>query len=93
MKRNLTIITMLLSVFISVPVFSSQIPQVISVKESEARESMGNVSVSAVPGSSDDAIKELQKKAGSMGGSKIRIISLGTPGDSSYWMGNAEVFR
>jgi len=54
---------------------------------------VGVVSVSNVFGSTDDAIRQLQEKAQKKGGKYIHITALGTPADSSKWMGIATVYR
>lgn len=54
---------------------------------------IGVVSVSNVSGSPQDAIHALEEKAVADGASHYRIIGLDTPGDSSNWRGNAEIYR
>lgn len=65
------------------------------VDESQATnlQSIGTVSVSGVRGSLDDATHQLAKKADAMGASSYRVIGVDTPGDSSQWTGNAEIYR
>jgi hypothetical protein len=56
-------------------------------------QSIGVVSVSGVNGSPDDAIRALKQKAMEDGATHYRIIGLDNPSDSSYWRGNAEIYR
>lgn len=56
-------------------------------------QSVGVVSVSGISGSPHDAITALKEKAAADGASHYRIIGLDTPGDSSNWRGNAEIYR
>ncbi|KGT92436.1 protein ydgH Flags: Precursor [Erwinia typographi] len=61
--------------------------------QSQDLQAMGTVSVSGVSGSLDDATHQLSKKAEEMGASHYRVIRADTPGDSSLWSGNAEIYR
>lgn len=65
------------------------------VEQSQAAElhSIGTVSVNGVRGTLDDATRHLAKKADAMGASSFRVIGANTPGDSSFWSGNAEIYR
>ncbi|WP_455819950.1 DUF1471 domain-containing protein [Pseudomonas cerasi] len=65
------------------------------VDESQAStlQSIGTVSISGVRGSLDDATHQLAKKADAMGATRYRVIGVDTPGDSSQWTGNAEIYR
>jgi methylmalonyl-CoA mutase cobalamin-binding subunit len=91
MKYFLPKVTVMLSMFFSVAV-SAELPTLVN-QRAAAETKIGVVSVSGISGSSDDAVKKLQEKAEAIGGSKLYVFSLGTPGDSSHWMGNAEVYR
>jgi Protein of unknown function (DUF1471). len=82
-----------LCLLVSTAAFSAEKPEVISSEMAIKEVKIGSVSVSGVRGSSDDAVRKLQDKSAALGGSKLRIVSLNTPGDSSLWMGNAEVYR
>lgn len=53
---------------------------------------LGTVSVSGIRGDMDDAIHALQMKGKALGGQRIKIISLASPGDSDLYFGTAEVF-
>lgn len=53
---------------------------------------IGVVSVSGIRGDMDDAVQALQIKGREMGGHRIKIISLDSPGDSATYLGTAEVF-
>ena len=59
----------------------------INTEQASGMQSLGVVSVSGVSGSPGDAVHALK------GASSIRIIGLDTPGDSSNWRGNAEIYR
>ncbi|MBD8450816.1 YdgH/BhsA/McbA family protein [Serratia rubidaea] len=65
----------------------------INNQQAAGLQSLGAVSVSGVAGTSDDAVRKLQEKAADQGASHYRIIGLDTPGDSSLWRGNAEIYR
>ncbi|HHG0704200.1 DUF1471 domain-containing protein [Klebsiella variicola] len=62
-----------------------------SGSEPSGRE-LGTVSVSGIRGDMDDAIHALQMKGKELGGQRIKIISLDSPGDSDVYLGTAEVF-
>ncbi|WP_428943712.1 DUF1471 domain-containing protein [Pantoea sp. FN060301] len=62
-------------------------------QQSEGLQAMGSVSVTGVSGSLDDATDQLQQKAEEMGATHYRVIRTDTPGDSSLWSGNAEIYR
>ncbi|CAI0866743.1 YdgH/BhsA/McbA-like domain containing protein [Serratia ficaria] len=70
----------------------SSVKQVNSEQASNLQ-SIGVVSISGVSGSPADAIHALKEKAAADGASHYRIIGLDTPGDSSNWRGNAEIYR
>lgn len=67
----------------------------IQVDNSQASslQSMGTVSISGVRGTLDDATHKLAKKADAVGAIRYRIIGVSNPGDSSLWLGNAEIYR
>lgn len=90
-KLTATVILALSSVFASAA-FAAPLPELIN-NGSVNQDRIGVVSVSGVPGSTDDAINQLREKAQKIGGSKIQIVGLGTPGDSSLWSGTAQVYR
>lgn len=90
-KMTATVILALSSVFASAA-FAAPLPEL--VKDSlGGQEQIGVVSINGVRGSTDDAIHQLREKGQDIGGSKIHITSLGTPGDSSLWSGTAQVYR
>ncbi|MFB5743517.1 DUF1471 domain-containing protein [Cedecea sp. S5-13] len=90
-KITATVILALSSVFAS-SAFAAPLPQVLN-GSAVGEEQIGVVSIRGVSGSTDDAINQLQVKAEKIGGSKINITGLGTPGDSSLWSGTAQVYR
>ncbi|MFI8417614.1 YdgH/BhsA/McbA-like domain containing protein [Serratia sp. NPDC078593] len=65
----------------------------VDVMEANNLQSLGVVSVSGITGSPDDALHALKEKAMADGASHYRVIGLDTPGDSSQWRGNAEIYR
>ncbi len=65
----------------------------VSTEQANGLQSLGVVSVSGVSGSPADAVHALKAKAQADGASHLRIIGLDTPGDSSNWRGNAEIYR
>jgi len=75
--------------------FAAPLSSVTQVNSEQAAglQSIGVVSVSGVSGSPHDAIHALKEKAAADGASHYRIIGLDTPGDSSNWRGNAEIYR
>lgn len=77
----------------STAAISADLPQIINATTASHSEKVGTVSISHVSGSTDDAVTALQQKAAMRGASKLRIISLGNPGDSDLWYGNADVYR
>ena len=85
--------TIMLGLFFSTTVLSADLPALIDRQSANQEIRIGMVSVSRINGSSDDAVRNLQQKSAEIGGSKLRIISLSTSGDSSHWMGSAEVYR
>lgn len=62
-------------------------------EQAQGMQSIGNVSVSNVTGSMDDATRQLSQKAADMGASHYRVIGVDNPGDSSNWTGTAEIYR
>ncbi|HDT4958900.1 TPA: DUF1471 domain-containing protein [Enterobacter kobei] len=83
----------MLGLFFFTTAQASALPVLAERHDIDGKEHVGAVSVSGVRGSSDDAIRQLQKKAQEAGGNKLRITGFGTLGDSSLWMGTAEVYR
>ncbi|MGJ5869209.1 hypothetical protein BMF90_11590 [Serratia sp. OLHL2] len=86
------------AVLIAAASFSTFAAPLSSVKQVNSEQaanlqSLGVVSVSGVSGSPRDAITALKEKAAADGASHYRIIGLDTPGDSSNWRGNAEIYR
>ncbi|MCX0501278.1 YdgH/BhsA/McbA-like domain containing protein [Erwinia billingiae] len=73
--------------------FSALAATQVDAQQSQNLQSMGTVSVSAVSGSLDDATHQLSQKASEMGATHYRVIRADTPGDSSLWSGNAEIYR
>ncbi|WP_312837020.1 YdgH/BhsA/McbA-like domain containing protein [Pantoea sp.] len=62
-------------------------------EQAQGMRSIGNVSVSNVTGSMDDATRQLSQKAEEAGATHYRIIGVENPGDSSQWSGSAELYR
>ncbi|MGP2759095.1 YdgH/BhsA/McbA-like domain containing protein [Serratia marcescens] len=86
------------AVLIAAASFSTFAAPLSSVKQVNSEQaanlqSVGVVSVSGISGSPLDAITALKEKAAADGASHYRIIGLDTPGDSSNWRGNAEIYR
>ncbi|VEA63242.1 putative biofilm stress and motility protein A [Serratia plymuthica] len=86
------------AVLIAAASFSSFAAPLSTVKQVDSEQasnlqSIGVVSVSGISGSPGDAVHALKEKAAADGASHYRIISLDTPGDSSNWRGNAEIYR
>jgi len=73
--------------------FSTLAATQVDESQSQNLQQMGTVSVSGVHGSFDDATARLAQKAEQMGAGHYRIIRTETPGDSSLWSGNAEIYR
>lgn len=73
--------------------FSALAATQVNEDQSQNMQAMGTVSVSGVNGSLDDATRELSQKAQEMGASHFRVVRADTPGDSSLWSGNAEIYR
>ena len=71
--------------------FAASLPALID--NVSAYQRIGVVSVSNITGSTEDAIRLLQEEAQKKGGKYIHITALGTPADSSKWMGVATVYR
>ncbi len=72
---------------------AAELPALIDSKETSQHQYIGVVSVSSISGSTDEAINRLKKKAAKDGGRFIKITALGTTGDSSMWLGVADVYR
>lgn len=73
--------------------FSTLAATLVDKEQAQNMQSIGNVSVSNVRGSFDDATEQLSQKAEEMGASHYRIIGVENPGDSSQWTGTAEIYR
>ncbi|WLS80027.1 DUF1471 domain-containing protein [Erwinia pyri] len=73
--------------------FSALAATPVDEAQSQNMQAMGTVSISGVNGSLDDATRQLSQKAQEMGASHYRVIRADTPGDSSLWSGNAEIYR
>ncbi|THD55158.1 DUF1471 domain-containing protein [Enterobacteriaceae bacterium ML5] len=72
--------------------------ETVTVKEVNAQQAtslqkIGNVTVSDIRGSTDDAVRALSHKVEAMGGYYYKMISLGTSSDSSLWRGTAIVYK
>lgn len=85
--------TLLAFVFFSTLSLSVQAAQQIDQEQAAQRQSVGVVSVSNQSGSLDDVVRALDSKATKAGASYFRIVSAGTPADSSHWRGSAEIYR
>jgi len=73
--------------------FSALAAQQINEDQTSGHQLIGDVSISGVRGSTDDAVRALAAKADKDNGSYFHIIELDSPGNSSDWMGNAQVYR
>lgn len=73
--------------------FSTLAATQIDQSQASTLQSIGTVSVSGVRGTLDDATHKLAKKADALGATSYRVIGLDTPGDSSQWSGDAEIYR
>lgn len=73
--------------------FSALAATQVDEAQSQNMQAIGSVSVSGVSGSLDDATRQLSQKAQEMGASHYRVVRTETPGDSSLWSGNAEIYR
>ncbi|WP_289483614.1 DUF1471 domain-containing protein [Enterobacter sp. E105B] len=67
--------------------------ELINKEKEQHLQKIGVVSVTAVRGSMDDAVRQLKKEAENKGADYISITSLGTSGDSSLYHGTAEIFK
>lgn len=92
MKKITAAVILALSASFASTAFAAPLPQVLNGSPA-GQNQIGVVSISGVSGSTDDAINQLQVKAEQIGGSKINITGLGTPGNSSLWSGTAQVYR
>ncbi len=73
--------------------FSSLAAQEISQEQAAGHQSIGEVSVSGLTGSTDDAARALRHKANEENAPYYRIIGLDNSGDSSRWSGDAQLYR
>ncbi|WP_342754007.1 YdgH/BhsA/McbA-like domain containing protein [Pantoea sp. MBD-2R] len=79
--------------FLATASFSTLAATQVDESQTQNLQQMGTVSVQGVSGSLDDATAQLAQKAEEMGATHYRIIRADTPGDSSLWSGNAEIYR
>lgn len=94
MKRFYSYLTAALLAGASFSTFAAPLSvTAVNNQQAASLQSLGAVSVSGVVGTSDDAVRKLQEKAAAQGASHYRVIGLDTPGDSSLWRGNAEIYR
>ncbi len=91
MKKKLT--GLVAAAFFATASFSTLAATQIDENQAQNLQQMGTVSVQGVSGSLDDATAQLAQKAKEMGATHYRIIRADTPGDSSLWSGNAEIYR
>ncbi|MEH4158420.1 DUF1471 domain-containing protein [Klebsiella variicola] len=73
--------------------FSSQAAEQITQAEEHNLTSIGTVSVTNQSGSPDDIVNILEQKASKAGANYFRIIGINNPGDSSHWIGVAEIYK
>lgn len=87
------IISCLFAAMIAVMSFGALAAQEINGDQTAGHQLIGDVSISGVRGSTDDAVRALAAKADKDNGSYFHIIELDSPGNSSDWIGNAQVYR
>lgn len=90
---NKTLPGLLAATLLAATSFSTLAATQVDTREASNLQSIGTVSVSGISGSLDDATHQLAKKADALGASHYRIVRADTPGDSSLWSGNAEIYR
>lgn len=73
--------------------FSALATQEINQEQAAGHQSIGEVSISGVDGSTDDAYRALRNKAQEDNAPYYRIIGVANTGDSSSWSGGAELYR
>lgn len=76
--------------FFTLPGYSATL---ISKEEASTLQKIGEVSITGVRGSTDDAVEKLSMKADEAGAEKFGITSLGTSGDSSLFHGTANLYK
>ncbi|PKH21744.1 protein ydgH Flags: Precursor [Enterobacterales bacterium CwR94] len=91
MKTRTTAV--LAAAFLATTSFATFAASPVSSEQAAGLNKLGTVSVSGVHGSFDDAKAQLQEKAQAQGASHYRIIGVNNPGDSSRWMGSAEIYQ
>ncbi|MTD28609.1 DUF1471 domain-containing protein [Erwinia sorbitola] len=84
---------MITAIMLAATSFSTLAATEVDHGEASTMHSMGMVSVSGVRGTMDDLTRQLAEKASAQGASSYRVIGASTPGDSSHWLGNAEIYR
>ncbi|MGC4125786.1 DUF1471 domain-containing protein [Enterobacter sp.] len=93
MKSISMFLSVTFSILFSTAAFSADLPEKVNADASAHLTRIGVVSISSFNGSTDDVVAALQQKAVKLGASKLRIVSLGNPGDSALWYGNAEAYK
>ncbi|QKJ88167.1 DUF1471 domain-containing protein [Paramixta manurensis] len=73
--------------------FTAMAATEVDAQQAQNLNPIGDVSVSGVRGSIDDATRHLARKADEMGATHYRVIGVENPGDSSLWSGSAEIYR
>lgn len=73
--------------------FSAFAATLVDESQTQNLQPVGSISVTGVRGSIDDVTQQLSQKANEMGASHYRVVRADTPGDSSLWSGNAEIYR
>lgn len=90
---NKTFPALIVATLLAATSFSTLAATQVDESQASTLQSIGTVSISGVRGSIDDATHHLAKKADAMGATSYRVIGVNTPGDSSQWSGNAEIYR
>jgi len=73
--------------------FTALASQEINPTQAATHVQIGRVSVSGIEGSPDDAVQALARKADEANAPYFRVIEVANPGDSSDWLGNADIYR
>ncbi len=87
------ILPYLFTVMIGGASFTALASQEINNTEAAGHQQIGSISVTGVRGSTDDALRALASKANEQSAPYYRVIEVATPGDSSVWYGNADIYR
>lgn len=87
------IVLYLFAAIISGMSFSSLATQEINQEQAASHQLIGEVSISGVRGSTDDAFDALRNKAEKVNAPYYRIIGVQNSGDSSDWSGGADLYR